>query len=69
MTDTFRKEYKALTDDQIFHIDIFKSQASDLLCFLNQSSTIRPVKQDERMMDFAKANLELAIMWAVKSIT
>ena len=69
MTDTFRKEYKPLTENQKFHMDIIKLTAEDLLTFFNQTKSIKPVIVDERAMALAKTNLEQAVMWAIKAIT
>ena len=69
MTDTFRIEYKPLTKDQLFHVDVIKYAAEDLLMSLNQTRTVKQIEINERMMDIAKTNLEQAIMWAIKAIT
>ncbi len=68
MTDTFRKEYKPLSDNQKEMIDLIKDKAESLLWALNQPVE-HEVIVDMRQMAIAKTNLEQSIMWAIKSIT
>jgi hypothetical protein len=67
MTDTFRKEYKTLSEDQKNDIEKIKNIAERLLTQFYLSGVNYSV--DQRMMALAKTNLEQAIMWAVKAIT
>jgi hypothetical protein len=66
MSDVFRKEYKALSSDQVAYMDLFKQKAEELM---HEFECAECVKPDKRMMALAKTNLEQSIMWAVKSIT
>ena len=68
MTDTFRKEYKQLSDEAKEHIAFIKEKADNLLHEFNMCTNLE-LNPDARMMTFAKTNLEQAIMWAVKAIT
>lgn len=68
MTDTFRKEYKPLTEKQIELYELIKEKARNLEWALNEYTTFE-VQCDMRCMALAKTNLEQAIMWAVKEIT
>lgn len=65
MTDTFRKEYKPLTDAQKHQMDVVKTLAATLEKAINDNST----PDNGREMAVAKTNLETAIMWAVKGLT
>jgi hypothetical protein len=67
MTDTFRKEYKELTQLQKDDMFIIKEKAQILLEYLiaiEMNSSI-----DFRCMALARTNLEQAVMWAIKAIT
>jgi len=66
MTDTFRKEYKPLSDDQKAYLNLFKERAEALFNEFDAANFLNP---DMRSMSIAKTNLEQSIMWAVKSIT
>ena len=66
MTDTFRKEYKPLSDSQKHAMNLFKERADELLKEFNNAAPLNP---DPRAMAVAKTNLEQSVMWAVKSIT
>jgi hypothetical protein len=67
MTDTFRKEYKPLSDEQKQDIEVIKEKADELLSTLNHIALGYSI--DVRMLSLAKTNLEQAVMWAIKSIT
>lgn len=66
MEDTFRKNYKTLSEDQITWMNNVKKRAEDLLQAIDQ-----PCNSDigGREIALAKTNLEQAVMWAVKGIT
>ncbi len=67
MTDVFRKEYKQLTDEQKDNILNIKLYAEDLLRKIEESSFIGEV--DTKCLEISKAQLESAVMWAIKAIT
>ena len=68
MTDTFRKEYKPLSDKQKEMMELIKDKAESLLFAFNQPEE-HEVNVDMRKMAIAKTNLEQSIMWAIKAIT
>lgn len=68
MTDTFRKEYKPLTDIQKEMMELIKDKAENLLWAFDQTVE-HEISIDARQMAIAKTNLEQAVMWAVKAIT
>ena len=68
MSDTFRKEYKPLTDLQKEYIGSVKDAASELEEAINMAESECDVK-DKRSLALAKTNLEQAVMWAVKALT
>lgn len=68
MTDTFRKEYRPLSDQQKELMELIKDRAESLLFAFNQHTEFE-VQADARAMALAKTNLEQAVMWAVKAIT
>lgn len=63
--DTFRKEYKPLTDAQKDQMTAVKDIAESLEIVINGNTT----PENGREMAVAKTNLETAIMWAIKGIT
>ena len=69
MSDTFRKEYKPLTDQQKSWMGEVKDKAEALLTAMN--SGMEPDERSDRAreMAVAKTNLEQSVMWAVKAIT
>lgn len=69
MTDTFRKEYKPLTDEQKADVEAVKDQADTLLTHLNGIVLAEERSERSRCIALAKTNLEQAVMWAVKGIT
>lgn len=64
-TDTFRKEYKPLSDEQKIDMAIVKDVAKKLETVILNAKT----QGNGREMAVAMTNLETAIMWAVKGIT
>ncbi len=69
MSDTFRKEYKPLTEDQKEHVNVVKNTAGLLLDAFNNAIDPEERSERSRCMAVAKTQLETAIMWAVKGIT
>lgn len=67
MSDTFRKEYKELSQLQKDNMFMIKVKAQELMDYLDEISLDKSI--DPRGMAIAKTNLEQAIMWAIKSIT
>lgn len=69
MSDTFRKEYKPLTKEQVTQMTDVKAVAEDLLDIMNQIAPSEERSERSRCMAIARTNLETAIMWAVKGVT
>lgn len=76
MSDTFRKEYKPMSEAQKAHVEAVKVKADELLELFNTAvgdpmATVSsdPSKNGGRELALARTNLEQAIMWAVKGIT
>lgn len=69
MQDTFRKEYKPLTEEQKHHTAIVKNTADLLLEAFNNAVDPEERSERARCMAVAKTQLETAVMWAVKGIT
>lgn len=69
MTDTFRKNYKPLTDEQKVQMDRVKDQAELLLSIFNEIAPAEERSERSRCMNTARTNLEQTIMWAVKGVT
>lgn len=67
MTDTFRQEYRPLTDEIKDDIKMIEMKAQGLLDEFEMIN-IR-TETDKQYLSLAKTNLEQAIMWAVKAIT
>lgn len=65
MSDTFRKEYKPLSEAQKMQMEAVKSIAEMLEKAINESIT----PNNGREMAVAKTQLETAIMWAIKGVT
>lgn len=63
--DTFRKEYKPLSDGQKNLMEMVKNTAEDLEALFCKSGT----PDNSREMEEAIKYLETATMWAVKGIT
>ena len=68
-TDTFRKEYTPLNDEQKAHMSVIKNSADILLESFNNAVPINERSERSRCMAIARTNLEQAIMWAVKGVT
>jgi len=69
MPDTFRKEYKPLTEGQKTEMAAIKEAAERVEELFNQ--VINPDERSEksRCIAIAKTNLEQSIMWAIKGVT
>jgi len=65
MSDTFRKEYRPLSDETKLCVSHIKDKAEELLAVFAGGID----NADPRMMALAKTNLEQAVMWAIKAIT
>lgn len=65
MTDTFRKEYKPLSDEKKAQMAEVKEIAEKLEEKIIECTTA----DNGREMAVAKTQLETSIMWAVKGIT
>jgi len=68
-TDTFRKEYTPLSDEQKEHMSVIKNSAELLLESFNNAVPTDERSERSRCMAIARTNLEQAIMWAVKGVT
>jgi len=69
MTDTFRKTYTKLSDEQIEQVDVLKDKAEELENLFNLLSPIGERSEAARCMAIARTHLETSIMYAVKSAT
>jgi hypothetical protein len=67
MSDTFRKEYKSLSQLDKDNISGIKDGAQ-ILEEIFDDLLVETIC-DKRCMELAKVNLEQAVMWAVKAIT
>lgn len=67
--DTFRKEYKPLTNEQKTQMNMIKDRAVLLLDEMNNAVPQEERSERSRCMAIARTNLEQAVMWAVKSVT
>jgi hypothetical protein len=67
--DTFRKEYKSLTDEQKAQMNNIKDRAVLVLDEMNAAVPADERSERSRCMAIARTNLEQAIMWAVKGVT
>lgn len=66
MSNTFRKEYRKLSDAEQALVDLLKDQAEAIeLTFNRVTSTSRNCRE----MALARTKLEESVMWAVKGIT
>ena len=65
MTDTFRKTYTPLTDEQKSQMQAVKEKAAELEQLYNEAIT----PENGREIAIGKTNLEQSVMWAVKGIT
>jgi len=69
MTDTFRKDYAPLSDEQKSQMASIKEEAQVLLNKLNEAVPVEERSERSRCMAIARTNLEQAIMWAIKGVT
>jgi len=69
MTDTFRKTYIDLTEEQIEQVDALKEKAEELETLFNSISPVGERSEAARCMAIARTHLETATMYAVKSAT
>lgn len=69
MSDTFRKEYKPLSDEAKASMNSVKEKAEELLKLFNEAVPAEERSERSRCMAVARTNLETTIMWAVKGIT
>lgn len=67
--DTFRKEYKPLTEEQKSQVDAVKDAAERVEGLLNGALDPNERSERARCIAVAKTNIEQAIMWAVKGLT
>lgn len=67
--DTFRKEYKPLSEEQKEHMEAIKLSAEELLRQFNLAVSADERSERSRCMAIARTNLEQAVMWAVKGLT
>jgi DNA-binding MarR family transcriptional regulator len=68
ITDTFRKNYGQLTDEQKKQGEDVKIKAEELLALFNAAIPPEERSEKSRCMAVARTNLEQAIMWACKGI-
>lgn len=66
MTDTFRKEYTPLSDEQKTKVAAIKVKAQELLEEIGASEDR---SEKSRCLALGRTKLEEAIMWAVKGHT
>lgn len=69
MSDTFRKEYTPLDDEQKKNMADIKNKAEELLSLFNTAVPTDERSERSRCMAVARTNLEQTIMWAVKAVT
>jgi len=69
MSDTFRRVYTELNDEQKEHMAKIKDMADQLLEAFNNAVPVDERSERSRCMAVARTNLETTIMWAVKGIT
>lgn len=69
MTDTFRKNYQPLTEEQKTQMAAVKDRAEEMLNLFNKIVPADERSERSRCMAIARTNLEQTIMWAVKGIT
>ncbi len=69
MSDTFRKEYKPLSDEAKASMAAVKEKAEELLQEIGKNVVPGDRSEKARCIAVAKTNLETAVMWAVKGIT
>lgn len=69
MPDIFRKEYRALTDEEKAALETLKEKASDLHQFVANYYGSLPAGEVQRNLSLFTTKLEEAVMWGVKGIT
>ncbi len=70
MSDTFRKEYKPLSEEQKTQMDLVKTKADELMEVLYLNTPLPGVNNAAgRCISIAKTELETAVMWAIKGVT
>lgn len=69
MSDTFRKEYKPLTEEQKTQMAEIKAAADNLLDLMNLAVSSEERSEKSRCMAIARTNLETTIMWVIKGVT
>ena len=69
MSDTFRKVYTTLTDEQKAQMASIKDQAEVLEKLFNEFVPGGERSERSRCMALARTNLETSIMYAVKAVT
>lgn len=69
MTDTFRKEYKPLDEEQKAVMKDIKERASDLHDFIDNYAAQLPAGDIQRSFAVAKTKLQEAVMWAIHGVT
>lgn len=69
MTDTFRKEYTPLTDEQKSQVAVIKENAAHLLSLVDQFVPGEERSERARCVNIGRTNLEQSIMWIVKGLT
>jgi archaellum component FlaC len=70
MSNTFRKQYRELTEDEKAHIEQIKDTAERLEMLIRHISAYAvPAGEKARHIALAITNLEQAVMWAVKAAT
>lgn len=69
MSDTFRKDYGVLDDEQKAQMLAIKNKAEELETLFNSVVPAGERSDKSRLVSIAKTELEGAIMWAVKAVT
>lgn len=70
MSNTFRKQYRPLTDFEKDTVSDIKSYAEAMERIFNQVRVgVAPVADSARAIALAQTKLEEAVMWAVKAVT
>jgi hypothetical protein len=69
MTDTFRRVYTPLSEDQKLKVKTIKVEADVLLDILNNAISPNERSERARCMNIARTKLEECVMWATKGIS
>jgi hypothetical protein len=70
MSDTFRKQYRELSDAEKEHVEQIKDTAERLEICIEFTPRLHDITPErERYITLALTNLEQAVMWAVKAAT